>query len=156
MANEKVKKRKEGDFLIILMSLALSLFGLVMVFSASYYSAISKTGSPYTYLINDAMFVILGWVIFTFCANVDYHIWKAVAWPALIGGIVLLLLIFTPLAITLNNATRWLDFKIITVMPGEVIKTSLIFFLAYYYGDDPYKVRSMVKNLPEGRRRNTE
>ena len=118
MANEKVKKRKEGDFLIILMSLALSLFGLVMVFSASYYSAISKTGSPYTYLINDAMFVILGWVIFTFCANVDYHIWKAVAWPALIGGIVLLLLIFTPLAITLNNATRWLDFKIITVMPG--------------------------------------
>ena len=71
MANEKVKKRKEGDFLIILMSLALSLFGLVMVFSASYYSAISKTGSPYTYLINDAMFVILGWVIFTFCASTD-------------------------------------------------------------------------------------
>lgn len=148
MANERIKRRKEGDFLIILLSLGLSLFGLVMVFSASYYSAISKTGSPYTYLQNDLMFVILGWIIFVFCSNIDYHFWKAVAWPALIGGIVLLLLIFTPLAITLNNATRWLDFKIITVMPGEVIKTSLIFFLAYYYGDDPYRIRSLKSNAP--------
>ncbi len=148
MASERVKKRKEGDSWVILATLALSLFGLVMVFSASYYAALSKTGSPYTYLQNDFMFIVLGWIIFIFCAKVDYHIWRLAAWPAMIAGIVLLLLIFTPLAITLNNATRWLDFKIITVMPGEVIKTSFIFFLANYYADDPYKVRSLVKNLP--------
>jgi cell division protein FtsW len=148
MADVKVKRRKEGDPWIVLATLALSLFGLVMVFSASYYSALSKTGSPYTYLRSDFMFIVLGWILFIFCANVDFHFWKALAWPALGVGIVLLLLIFTPLAITLNNATRWLDFKIITVMPGEVIKSSLIFFLAYYYGDDPYKVRSLKSNLP--------
>ena len=121
--------------------LALSLFGVVMVFSASYYTSLSKFGYAYEYLKQDAMWVGLGWVAFLFFAHFDYHFLKLAAWPALGAGIVLLLLIFTPLGVTLNNATRWLNFGCFTVMPGEVIKFSLILWIATFLGNDPEKIR---------------
>ena len=121
--------------------LALTLFGIVMVFSASYYTSLSKYGYAYEYLKQAAMWVGAGWVVFIFFAFIDYHVLKVFAWPALIAGFVLLLLLFTPLGVTLNNATRWLDFKIFTVMPGEVIKFSLILWIAAFLGNDPEKIR---------------
>ena len=121
--------------------LALSLFGVVMVFSASYYTSLSKYGYAYEYLKQDAMWVGLGWIAFIIFANLDYHFLKLAAWPALGAGIVLLALLFTPLGVTINNATRWLDFGFFTVMPGEVIKFSLIIWIATFLGNDPEKIR---------------
>ena len=139
----KLKPRKyyEPDFLILALTLLLTLFGLVMVFSASYYYAISKTGNPYTFLINDMMWKLLGWVVFAFLTHFDYHRIAKYSFIVLAVGFVLLGLIFTPLGKTINNATRWLDFKIFTVMPGEVIKTCLILFLAYFYAKDPSRIK---------------
>lgn len=138
----KIKPRKyyEPDFLILAFTLVLSLIGLIMVFSASYYYAISKTGSPYSFLLNDGMWKLLGWMVFAFFANFDYHRIAKYSFIVLAAGFVLLGLIFTPLGLTLNNATRWLDFDLFTVMPGEVIKTCLILFLAYFYAKDPGRV----------------
>ncbi len=138
---EKQKKRTEGDFLMAALVLALSLFGVVMVFSASYYTSLSKYGYAYEYLKQDAMWVGLGWIAFIIFANLDYHFLKLAAWPALGAGIVLLALLFTPLGVTINNATRWLDFGFFTVMPGEVIKFSLIIWIATFLGNDPEKIR---------------
>ncbi|MBQ2094565.1 MAG: cell division protein FtsW [Firmicutes bacterium] len=138
---EKQKKRAEGDFLMAALVLALSLFGIVMVFSASYYTSLSKYGYAYEYLKQDAMWVGLGWIAFIIFANLDYHFLKLAAWPALGAGIVLLALLFTPLGVTINNATRWLDFGFFTVMPGEVIKFSLIIWIATFLGNDPEKIR---------------
>ena len=42
--------------------LALSLFGVVMVFSASYYTSLSKFGNAYEYLKQDAIWMVVGWV----------------------------------------------------------------------------------------------
>ncbi len=119
--------------------MGLTLFGVVMVFSASYYTSLSKFGNAYHYLVNDVAWVALGWVAFAFFANVDYHLLKIIAWPALIVGLILLGLIFTPLGVTLNNATRWLNFGV-TIMPGEIIKFSLIIWVATFLGNDPQKI----------------
>ena len=127
--------------------LGLSLFGIVMVFSASYYTSLSKFGYAYEYLKQDAIWMGVGWVAFLFFAHVDYHLLKIIAWPALIVGGILLVLIFTPLGVTLNNATRWLNFGFATVMPGEVIKFSLIVWIATFLGNDREKIRRTKDGL---------
>ena len=139
----KIKPRKyfDADFPLLVLTLLLTLFGLLMVFSASYYYAISKTGNPYTFLINDLMWKTLGWIVFVFLANFDYHRISKYSVIVIIVGFVLLCLIFTPLGKTINNATRWLDFKIFTVMPGEVAKTCIILFLAWFYASDPGRIK---------------
>ena len=138
----KTKKRltskfHEGDYWLIAGTLLLTLFGLVMVFSASYYTGLSKYGDPFYYLKDDIKWMLAGWLVFGFFAVVDYHVWKKFAWPILIVGFILLGMIFLPkslnLTVTINNATRWLNFRFFTVMPGEVIKFCFIIFFASYY-----------------------
>jgi len=133
----------EGDYWMIVVTVLLSLFGLIMVFSASYYTALSKKGDPTFYLKQDVLWVLLGWLVFFICTYFDYHWLKKLALPSIIIGFALLVLIFTPLGKTINHATRWLDFKVFTVMPGEVIKTCLILFFSwlYTYKIDLYKYK---------------
>lgn len=145
---DRQKKKAEGDFLMVALVLGLTLFGVLMVFSASYYTSLSKYGNAYEYLKQDAMWMALGWVAFIILANIDYHYLKIFAWPALGVGLILLLLLFTPLGVTINNATRWLDFKFFTVMPGEVIKFSLILWIATFLGNDTDKIRRKDGMIP--------
>jgi len=130
-------KFHEGDYWLIASTLLLTLFGIVMVFSASYYTGLSKFGDPFYYLKDDIKWMAAGWLIFLFFATVDYHLWKKLSKLVLVVGFILLGMIFLPkslgLTITINNATRWLNFKFFTVMPGEVIKFCFIMFFAYYY-----------------------
>ena len=144
---EKKNTKPEGDFLMVALVLALTLFGVVMVFSASYYTSLSKYGNAYEYLKQDAVWAAVGWAAFLFFAKLDYHFLKLAAWPALAAGLVLLMLLFTPLGVTINNATRWLDFKIATVMPGEIIKFSLIVWIATFLGDDLEKIRRIKDGM---------
>ena len=55
-------KLKSGDFWLMLFTLMLVLFGLIMVFSASYYSSISQDGNPYSYLVRHGAWVVFGLV----------------------------------------------------------------------------------------------
>lgn len=147
MNGRTLKQIKEGDFTLVLLVLGLSIFGLVMVFSASYYNALSKFGNPYKYLIEDTVWVLLGWISFAFFSFLDYHYLKKFALPLLTIGIILLVLIFSPLGLTINNATRWLDFKYFTVMPGEVIKFCLIIFVAAFLSKDPSLSTKFFKGI---------
>ena len=125
----------EGDYWILFLTLGISLFGIVMEFSAGYYVSLSKFGDPYAYLRSAVIWFLLGWAAFIICSFINYNIYKYFAIPALVVGFVLLLLLFTPLGVTLNNATRWIELMNgrITIMPGEIVKTSMILFFAWFY-----------------------
>lgn len=147
MAEKTLKQIKEGDFMLVLLVLGLSIFGIVMVFSASYYNALSKFGNPYKFLIEDTVWVLMGWVAFAIFSFIDYHYWKKIAFPLMFIGIILLALIYSPVGLTINNATRWLDFKYFTVMPGEVIKFCLIIFIAAFLSKEPSLVTKFFTGI---------
>ena len=46
----KVNELRSGDFLLMIFTAALVIFGIIMVFSASYYYSISQDGTAYSYL----------------------------------------------------------------------------------------------------------
>ncbi len=150
----KLKSRyKEGDFGVLVSTLVLSVFGIIMVYSASYYTALSKTGDPQNYLKNNLMWMAIGWVVFLFFSMVDYHFWGRFAVPAIVVAFITLLLIFTPkslgIAVTINNATRWIRLipgsDSITFMPGEITKVAMILFIAWFYANDPARARKFWK-----------
>ncbi len=142
-----LNKLKSGDFLLMLFTLILVIFGIVMVFSASYYYSISVDGSPYGYLKRHGMWAIFGFVAMMFGATFDYKQLKKWALPILGGSIVLLLLIFTPLGVTINGATRWLGAGPITIMPGELAKLAIIIFVAWYLSEDINRITSIKRGI---------
>ncbi len=129
----------ETDFLVLLMTFGLVIFGTIMVFSASYYNSISEDGTPYSYLVRQLFWVAVGTAALLVLSRLDYRFYKALAWPGLLGSLVLLLLLFTPLGITRNHATRWLGVEQLplTLMPAEIAKLALIIFIAWYFSAKP-------------------
>ena len=150
----KIKNRYgEGDFGVVITTLILTVFGIVMVYSSSYYTALSKYGDPNYYLKNNIIWMVIGWVVFILIARIDYHLWSKFAVIAIIAAFFFLLLLFTPpslgLAKTINNATRWIAIPgtSITFMPGEIFKIALILFLAWFYAGDPQRIRKLKSIL---------
>lgn len=132
-----------GDFLLILFTLMLLIFGLIMVFSSSYYYSISKEDSPYTFLFKQGALMASGAVLFFVAAIVDYKKWKFFAPIFAVVGLIMLLLIFTPLGHEINYATRWLKIGSFTFMPGEFAKLFAIIFTAWYLSKEPDMVRTV-------------
>ncbi len=126
------KTSKYNDFILIFLTLILIVFGVIMVFSASYYSALSKYGDAYHFLIRDGVFAVIGIAAMLGVSRIPYRVLRKFAFPFLAAVVFMLLLLFTPLGKTVNGATRWLDLKIITVMPGEFAKLAVILFTASY------------------------
>jgi len=94
------------DAPLLLIVVALTLFGLVMVFSASYYSTITQDLSPYYYLQRAAMWTGIGIVVLIVFSFVMPRVYQRWGLPALLLAIVLLAALFTPLGISAGGATR--------------------------------------------------
>lgn len=153
-AGNKVKGKKRiklkmngGDFWLMLFTLMLVLFGLIMVFSASYYSSISQDGNPYSYLVRHGMWVVVGLCAMALGTLLDYRVYKKWAVWVLIGSIILLILVLTPLGQTRNGATRWLKLGPVTLMPGEIAKIAAIMFVAWFLSEDSSRIKSLTRGI---------
>lgn len=142
-----VGRVKSGDFFLIILTLGLVVFGIIMVFSSSYYTAINEMGDPYYFLKREAFWATLGLGLLFFTANLNYKIYSVFAPYIMAGSVVLLALLFTPLGVTRHNATRWIGVGEITVMPGEVAKIAIIIFIAWYLSSDPARIRSFSRGI---------
>ena len=143
---EKVKAmpRATGDLSIVILVLALCIFGIVMVFSASYYFSISETGSPYSYLKRQLMWFGLGLVSMFIFSKIDYHFWGNFGIMFYLAGLALLILVLIPgVGSGTAGATRWILIGPITIMPGEIAKITLIFCLAALLA----KYQNLVRNF---------
>lgn len=148
----KEKKRKKlrfktGDFWLLLFTMMLVLFGIAMVFSASYYSSISEDGNPYAYFIRHSIWAFIGMFAMAFGALADYRKYKKLALPVLIFSIILLALLLTPLGHEANGATRWLQLGPVTLMPGEIAKFAAILFVAWFLSEKPDRITSLFRGI---------
>lgn len=144
---KKVRKLKSGDFWLTTLVLGLVIFGVIMIFSASYYYAINRYDTPYYYLTRSILWAVIGTAAMMFMAMFDYHKLEKYAWPIIIADLIMLCLLFTPMGMTINEATRWLNFKIFTIMPGELAKPACIIFVAAFFSKTPGKVRSFSRGI---------
>ena len=68
------KTSKYNDFILIFLTLILIVFGVIMVFSASYYSALSKYGDAYHFLIRDGVFAVIGIAAMLGVSKIPYRV----------------------------------------------------------------------------------
>jgi cell division protein FtsW len=113
--------------------LLLVLFGLVMVFSASAVLAKETLGSPYSYVLKQAFFVVLGMIVLAILMNVDYRRYNnpKLIFPLMAVTCLLLLAVFAMGG--MNGAHRWIRLPGgITLQPSELAKPIIILFLAWF------------------------
>ncbi|MDH3681858.1 MAG: FtsW/RodA/SpoVE family cell cycle protein [Acidimicrobiia bacterium] len=112
--------------------LGLTLFGLVMVLSASSVSSLYQyADSPFFQFKRQLIWAGLGAVAFLGASRVDYRRLRPASKPLLVVTILLLLALFVPgLGIEANHSTRWLGVGPFVLQPSELAKLVLIIFVA--------------------------
>lgn len=125
------------DLPFLALVLLLTAVGLIMLLSASYASAyynmdpsVDTGGNPYYYFNRQLIFAVLGVVVMLACSKFDYQRWRGLSIFALVGSILLLVLVFTPLGRTSNGARRWLYVGVTTFQPSELVKIAVVMFFA--------------------------
>ncbi len=139
-----LRRRLGGIDLVVLTTVVLfSLFGVAMVFSAGYYQTINTSNpNPLYYLMRQGLFVVTGWVLMLFAANVDYHIYEKTG-PAFLALSILLLVLVLVIGQNVNGAVRWINLGFIRITPSEFSKIFVIIFTASYLVRDPRNIRTL-------------
>lgn len=126
----RLQKYPRVDFLLCALTVALIIFGVIAISSASYYWSMDQLGETYGYLIKSTIWAVGGCIVMFIMSYVDYHIFRKWYRLIMILSVILLVLIFTPMGYEAGGAVRWLKLGPITLMPGELSKLAAIIFTA--------------------------
>lgn len=126
------------DMPLLIFILVLLAIGLVMLFSASYAYSYYYYGNSYFFITRQAAFAVFGVAAMLVISTFDYHHFHKLS--VVVFGIAVFLLVFLlvcryahieSIAPPEGDATRWLDFGIVSFQPSEIAKFGLIVLFAH-------------------------
>ncbi len=142
-------KVKSNYIFISLLVLGLTIFGCIMVYSASCYSAAYHYGNSHFFLYKQIFGVVIGLALMIGLSFFDYQKLKKFKWPLVAVAVVLLVLVFVPgLGTESYGAKRWISLLGVSLQPSEVAKFALVIFCAAYLSENHDKVKTLKGLLP--------
>lgn len=109
------------------LTVALCVFGAVMVGSASEVVSIETYGSPWQILLRECLWLVVGAVAFALAARLDHRRWRRVSGVLLVATFVLLLAVLVPgVGTHVDGSTRWIGVGPLVVQPSELMKLALV------------------------------
>ena len=152
-ARVRPMQKRQGplDFALLITVVIICAFGLVMVFSASYYYAQSRNmDNGFYYLKNQSMYFAIGFALMLALSFFDYHVIEKLKTPMLILIIVLMLAVVI-WGVERNGAKRWLDFTRLGVplsfQPSEMAKFVLVLYMASFMSKRPQLMASFSHGI---------
>ena len=127
MKTDRVVEDDRGmiDVPDLLLTLLLTIIGLIMLFSASYARAYYKTGNSASYFISQLVFAALGIGVMFLFSRIPYEWYQKFA--LLILGVSLGMLILVPIiGVEVSGATRWISLGFTRFQPSEIAKFAVI------------------------------
>src|SRR5262245_19427498 len=121
------------DKVLLAVVVGITLFGAVMVYSASAILAEKNYGTQFYFLARQGMWAVLGLLAMSAAIYIDYRHYKR---PTVL--IPLLVITFALLAVVLllpriNETHRWIRYgRYISLQPSEIAKLALVAFLAFF------------------------
>lgn len=140
---KQVRKKKKsgllfGDFVSkgkfsmfpFLMVIGLSVIGLMMILSSSYYKAIQQYGDGLHFFKRQLLFFIIGIIVMYIVSKINFRIYKkVVAFGIYVVSMILLIIVLFK-GDTFGGAQRWLEIGPLSFQPSELAKIAMILLLA--------------------------
>lgn len=117
------------DLPLLLVMLAILTFGLVMVFSASWDFSLIVYDDPMTMFFRQALWLALGCAAAYVLSRIDYHYWRRLIVPAMLGTLVLLAVVLFFNEVRLGAVRALLNGS---VQPSEIAKVVTVIYLAVW------------------------
>lgn len=137
---------RRPDYVIMFCAAFLIAFGIVMLSSASSDMGKARFADSYYYVKHQLLYgVSVGVLGFFVAAKIYYGALQRLALPLFIASLVALLLIFSPLGVAAGGAERWLRVGPITLQPAELLKLTLIIYLAAWLTKDNGRPSNLIR-----------
>jgi len=139
--------KKLPDIPLLICVVLLVLIGLVMVFSATTTESVAA-GDPFLYLKKQSLYVLCGFIAMYAGYRTDYrNLRKLVGW-LLWTSLFLLLAVFVPfLGRSAGGASRWIDLGLFSFQPSELLKLSIVIYLADFLTKRQDSMRDLFRAL---------
>lgn len=138
-----MKKRMDLGLLIAI--LVISIFGIIMIYSASYIWAEYKFNDPFKYLKNQGIFLILGIFIMYALSKLDYNFYKKKSNLIISICFILLVLVLIPgIGVVRNGSRSWFGIGGFGIQPSEAAKIGLVIFVSKYLANN-YSIMYDIK-----------
>ncbi len=144
-----LKTKGKFDWILLGVTVCLVLFGIVMVYSASSYSAEVNYGNKYFFMYKQIFGAVLGMAAITLFCITDYHLLDKLKYIILGVSILLLVLVFIPgIGIESYGAKRWINLPFFSMQASEIAKFGFIIFASSYMSAHRDKMTKFVGILP--------
>ena len=131
------------DPTLLLMTLLLTTFGAVMIFSATSSNQESLGSDPAFFMKRQIIYALVGVIALLALALFDYRHLRAFT-PVIYGvTLVTLVLVLTPLGDVRNGTQSWFDFGAFQIQPSEFAKIGVILALATYLAERKGDIRAV-------------
>ncbi|MDF1480159.1 putative lipid II flippase FtsW [Leifsonia sp. H3M29-4] len=119
-------------FLLLGVTVFLVIFGLVMVLSSSSIESFTAGEGFFGQFARQGLYAIIGLPLMLLASRMPPQFWKRWAWPALLVGGALQLLVFIPgFGYGYGGNQNWLQIGGFTAQPSEFVKIALIVWVAW-------------------------
>ncbi len=140
--------KANSDRTLFITASLLTIFGLVMVYSASSVVASSRHGMSSYYFLRQLAYAAVGYVLMIFVMNQDYHIWQRSKVIRLMIFLSLASLVFVFTQPRINGSHRWLRYgSFISFQPSEIAKLIFLICLAAYLHNYEPEINQPRKRL---------
>ena len=126
------RRRAPVDRTLLLIVALLLMFGLLSLFSATYYKAVAK-GDALLEVKRQLIGIGLGAALMLLTSRIPYTFWRdsRVVVGALAASIVLLVVVLIPgVGVYLNGSRRWLNIAGMSFQPSEAAKIASVLYLS--------------------------
>lgn len=121
-----IDERGMLDIPYLVLTLLLVVIGLIMLFSASYASAISDDLPPTHYFVRQGCFAVAGIAAMLLISRINYQAWRFLAFWVLGGAALLLVAVAIPgIGVSHNGARRWIKIGV-EFQPSEFAKLGVV------------------------------
>lgn len=139
--------QKKIDKILFFTSIILSLFGIIMIYSASSIWAEYKFNDAFHYLKYQSIFFIVGIIIMLIISKIDYKVYYEKSNLILSICLILLVLVIIPGIGSIRNGSRsWFGIGPFGIQPSEAAKLGLIIFTSKYLS----KSNKFLKSYKQG------
>jgi cell division protein FtsW len=143
---KQFKLRRRIDSSLAITGIALSVFGLVMVLSASQVSSAQQFGNSYHFFVRQLAAWLAGMVVFFYFLRVKLE--DLFEQRGIYLVITLILLVAVVLVGTVaNGAKRWIDLGVFNLQPSEFAKLFLAIYFSGWFAAKGDKITSFTKGL---------